>query len=131
MALSAGMNPFRSTLAIFGFGVVLSSEAAELIQSVPLNVTPATDSISLFERLPAQQTGIDLVHEFPKNVPMEFLQDQNSGGGVCVGDYDGDGKPDVFFTHYNRGTRLYRNLGDWRFDDVTAQAGLTNKGKWC
>jgi hypothetical protein len=44
--------------------------------------------------------------------------------GMAVGDYDNDGKPDVFITTYSEDHyTLYRNRGDM-FDDVTREAGL-------
>ena len=43
--------------------------------------------------------------------------------GVCVGDYDNDGLPDLLVTYYGHNI-LYRNLGHGRFADVTAQAKL-------
>lgn len=60
-------------------------------------------------------------------------------GGLAIFDYDNDGKPDLFFTNgaalpslrktdpkfYNR---LYRNLGNWKFEDVTDTAGLRGEG---
>ncbi len=45
------------------------------------------------------------------------------GQGVCVGDYDNDGRPDLFVSHFGQ-NRLYRNQGDGTFEDVTAKAGL-------
>jgi len=45
------------------------------------------------------------------------------GMGVAVGDYDGDGFPDIFVTAYGRNT-LYHNRGDGTFTDVTVKAGL-------
>jgi enediyne biosynthesis protein E4 len=48
--------------------------------------------------------------------------------GVATGDYDGDGRLDLFVTGW-RDQRLYRNLGAGRFQDVTVAAGLTS-GLW-
>ena len=45
------------------------------------------------------------------------------GHGVAVGDYDNDGRPDLFITRW-RSYALYRNLGDGTFQDVTAATGL-------
>jgi hypothetical protein len=45
--------------------------------------------------------------------------------GAAAGDYDGDGRDDLFVTGW-RDQRLYRNLGGGRFEDVTRRAGLTS-----
>ncbi len=45
------------------------------------------------------------------------------GQGASVGDYNGDGWPDLFVTFYGRNV-LYRNNGDGTFTDVTKAAGL-------
>ena len=47
--------------------------------------------------------------------------------GVCVGDFDNDGRPDLLVTYYGH-NRLYRNLGDGKFADATAKAGLPVTG---
>ncbi len=49
------------------------------------------------------------------------------GMGVAVGDYDGDGLPDLYVTQYPHSI-LYRNNGDGTFTDVTAQAGVAAPG---
>lgn len=49
------------------------------------------------------------------------------GQGVCAGDYDGDGKEDLFVTYWGENV-LYRNLGGGSFQDVTAAAGLVQGG---
>ncbi len=43
--------------------------------------------------------------------------------GVCVGDYDNDGRDDLFLTFYGKNV-LYRNNGDGTFTEVTQKAGL-------
>jgi tetratricopeptide (TPR) repeat protein len=51
------------------------------------------------------------------------------GHGVTVGDYDNDGRPDLFVTRW-RSYALYRNKGDGNFEDVTAFAGLGGPRDW-
>ena len=82
-----------------------------------------------FASLPASATGIDLVHQFPKSAPFALMTDHYSGCGVCMGDIDGDGLTDVYITNYNQGNRLYRNLGDWRFEDITEISGVGGDGR--
>ncbi|MEJ2006539.1 MAG: CRTAC1 family protein [Acidobacteriota bacterium] len=51
------------------------------------------------------------------------------GQGVCVGDYNNDGYPDLYVTGYGRGI-FYHNNGDGTFTDVTEKAGVADKGFW-
>ncbi len=43
-------------------------------------------------------------------------------------DFDNDGKPDIFISYANDRHRLYRNLGEMRFEDVTDKSGLGGEG---
>jgi hypothetical protein len=49
------------------------------------------------------------------------------GQGVAVGDYDGDGFPDLYVTQYGKSI-LYHNNGDGTFSDVTDKAGVAAPG---
>jgi tetratricopeptide (TPR) repeat protein len=51
------------------------------------------------------------------------------GHGVTVGDFDNDGRPDLFVTRW-RSYALYRNKRDGRFEDVTLQTGLGGDRDW-
>ena len=52
------------------------------------------------------------------------------GQAACSGDYDNDGRDDLFVTYWGQ-NRLFHNRGDGRFDDVTERAGLkTAKPRW-
>jgi hypothetical protein len=58
------------------------------------------------------------------------LGDDGYGMGIAVGDYDADGRPDLFVTNVGS-DRLYRNLGGGRFADVTEAAGVAGEGWSC
>lgn len=50
--------------------------------------------------------------------------------GVDVGDYDGDGRPDLFVTNFeNEDHALYRNIGDGQFMHASAAAGLSGTSR--
>jgi tetratricopeptide (TPR) repeat protein len=51
------------------------------------------------------------------------------GMGVAVGDYDNDGRPDLFVTRW-RSYALYHNRGDGTFEDATARADLGGDRDW-
>jgi thioredoxin-like negative regulator of GroEL len=51
------------------------------------------------------------------------------GHGVAVGDYDNDGRPDLFVSRW-RAYALYRNKGDGTFEDATTGAGLGSGRDW-
>ncbi len=51
------------------------------------------------------------------------------GSGVAVADVDGDGKPDIYFVNQLGPNQLWRNLGNGKFEDMTARAGVGMSGK--
>jgi hypothetical protein len=76
-----------------------------------------------FTLMPAADTGINFTNEL---VPEAEFANNNllNGSGLALGDYDGDGWCDIFLCNLSGRSRLYRNLGNWKFQDVTAAAGL-------
>ena len=52
------------------------------------------------------------------------MVDYGSIRGICFGDIDNDGLPDLFLAYPFGGHRLYRNLGDFKFEDITQSAGI-------
>jgi hypothetical protein len=96
---------------------------------------PSTgDATSIFTLLPPERTGLNV--ENPYDDPTMWgrryreYMGGGMGSGVAVGDYDGDGLPDVFVSAKTKPGRLFRNLGNWRFQDVTATAGVEEPSGW-
>jgi len=87
-----------------------------------------------FTDVPAE-AGVDFVHA-PWRRTSQLPEDM--GSGAAWGDYDGDGRPDLFLVNIaaplgvgeeeaaasGRTDRLFRNRGDGTFEDVTASAGI-------
>jgi len=87
----------------------------------------------LFEQLPSGTTGIDfnniIVEDEPLLNPIDFDYLYN-GGGVAVGDFNNDDRPDLYFTGNTVANRLYLNRGDFQFEDVTETARVGADGAW-
>ncbi len=87
---------------------------------------------TLFTMLPARRTGIDFINklEYDRNFNIYTYRNFYNGGGVAVGDVNNDGLPDLYFTANMGPNRLYLNEGNFRFKEVTEQAGVAGTGAW-
>lgn len=103
---------------------------------VPHETEPARDTEialgpPLFQDVTAA-SGIDFTYRSGEEADLYTIL-ESLGGGVAMIDYDRDGLLDLFFTGggYFQGKdikghpcKLYKNLGNWKFRDVTAEVGL-------
>lgn len=80
-----------------------------------------------FSLMPGTTTGIRFQNRVPESRHLTNAILLN-GSGVAAGDIDGDGRCDLYFCHLNGTNALYRNLGDWRFEEITTASGVGCEG---
>jgi len=76
-----------------------------------------------FTLLPPSSTGILVTNRISVERYLTNSMLLN-GSGVAAGDVDGDGLCDLYFCGLDGPNVLYRNLGGWKFEDVTVTAGV-------
>ena len=86
----------------------------------------------LFQNVSPESIGITFRHQWkPADQHQAILLKTGfTGGGVCLGDYDGDGLCDVYFTSPHGGNRLFRNLGGFKFEDKTNEQKVACGESW-
>jgi hypothetical protein len=82
-----------------------------------------------FTLMPASETGIQFTNVLSDARAAEN-QIRLNGSGVALGDVDGDGLCDIYLCGLENRNALYRNLGNWRFEDITQEAGVGCEGQY-
>jgi hypothetical protein len=131
-----------SLLSLGGAGLVwcaglgLSQASAQdrepLLEAKRFVARTAAPGRTLFHPMPPAETGIETLNSYDdprmwSDLHREFLYGA-LGTGVAIADYDADGRPDILVVGKTEGCRLFRNLGNWQFEDITAHAGLAPPG---
>jgi hypothetical protein len=118
--------------ALFAGLAARAADAAGSITEKPLGPHLFPRGKTMFVQLPPEATGVRTENRYAdpkmrKELYQEF-ETSSIGTGVAIGDYDGDGLPDIFVVSKTESCRLFRNLGNWKFEDVTEKAGVGDKG---
>lgn len=104
----------------------LALEEGDGFRWAPLNV-PSSDK-TRFTLLAPTKTGI-LWTNIITDESVAKHYNMVSGGGVAAGDFDGDGLCDLYFCNRGGANALFRNLGNGRFENVTAGADVACAGR--
>jgi hypothetical protein len=106
----------------------LNWETNGTYRSAPLS--PGPNHKAGFLLLMPDQTGVlftNSVTQWRYTTNQIYL----NGSGVAAGDIDGDGWCDLYFCSLDGSNALYRNLGNWRFENIAEKAGVACKGLAC
>jgi hypothetical protein len=122
----------RKTFVWVGLGAVLAG-VGYLLLAQGRHAEPASDTGSDPTetaqpgfREQAQEAGITFrMRYLPTEQGEHFkINLYDHGCGLAVGDFNGDGHDDIYFTNQTGPNALYRNNGDGTFTDVTERAGV-------
>ncbi|HMJ24115.1 MAG TPA: CRTAC1 family protein, partial [Terriglobales bacterium] len=117
-----GLIFFPSILGAFQ-GMTTASRPNRPLPSIQTKLPP----IKVDFRDIAEQAGLLAVNVSGSELRKKYIL-ETTGNGVGIFDYDNDGLMDIFVVNATTPSHLYRNLGNLRFEDVTAGAHLTHEG---
>lgn len=128
------MNVFPQQILLFSsmLACALCARATStpdpLITFAPLAPKSGPRGATLFALVPPSASGIVVENNYadPEMWGKRYqeLVYGEIGSGVSIADFDNDGRPDLLIASKTEGIRLFKNLGGWKFEDVTAKAGL-------
>ena len=87
---------------------------------------------TLFSPIPASSSGLDFENtlSYDRNFNIYTYRNFYNGGGVAMGDVNGDGLVDLYFSANMLPNRLYLNKGNFEFEDITEAAGVAGTRAW-
>ena len=101
-----------------------------LLLSFPFFLYKSSAQQKLFTLLPPESTGIPFVNDIMDTKELNVVSYEYfyNGAGVAAGDINNDGLTDLYFSSNVGDCKLYLNLGNLRFKDITSQAGVNGGG---
>jgi len=89
-------------------------------------------SVKRFSEMPPSATGIHFENTLKYDREFNIYTYRNfyNGGGVAIGDINGDTLADIYFSANMGPNKLYLNKGDFKFEDISSVAGVEGERGW-
>jgi len=99
---------------------------------IPIFLLSCKTDKKYFTARSPDDSGIDFENSIEESPSLNIMNYEYmyNGGGVAIGDVNGDGLPDIYFTANTKPNKLYLNLGHLQFRDITEAAGVAGKSGW-
>lgn len=87
---------------------------------------------TLFKLIPPEESGISFINKITNEKGLNVFLYRNfyNGGGVGIGDINNDGLADIYLTSNLEKNKLFLNLGNFSFKDITASSGTGGEHTW-
>lgn len=122
------MNRFLLNRILFSVSILLG------ILLLVVACTTGSEEVgeTLFESVPSSLSNINFSNDLTVTKEHNIYTDGNfyAGAGVGLGDISGNGLPDIYLVSNQESNSLYLNKGDFKFEDITDQAGVGGTKPW-
>jgi hypothetical protein len=97
-----------------------------------IEIVDTTDTAKLFTEVLPESSHVTFKNSLIETLDFNFLNYAYiyNGGGVSVGDINNDGLQDIYFTSNQNSNILYLNKGNFKFENITNSANISDSDGW-
>jgi len=91
-----------------------------------------TGEDTLFQLQKPGRTGVTFSNRITESEQYNILSFEYiyNGGGIAIADFNNDSLQDLFFSGNMVDNHMYLNLGNWKYRNITEEAGVAGAGTW-
>jgi len=110
----------------------MSGRVVSILLVSLLSLEACKDEPQLFRKLESHDSGVTFENKLAPTEDFNIIDYAYfyNGGGVAIGDINGDGLSDLYFSGNQIKNRLYLNKGNLNFEDITDKAGVAGNSDW-